>query len=95
MEGRRREGGRKAAAFLIEEFRRLKLEPLFDGQFVQEIPGRRARAGSRAATSGPSSAAADPKLRDEWVIVAAHYDHLGVATACSTPAPTTTPRAWP
>ena len=38
MEGRRGEGARKAAAFLIEEFRRLKLEPLFQGQFVQEIP---------------------------------------------------------
>ena len=38
MEGRRGEGGRKAAAFLIDEFRRLKLEPLFQGQFVQEIP---------------------------------------------------------
>ncbi len=38
MEGRRGEGARKAAAFLIDEFRRLKLEPLFQGQFVQEVP---------------------------------------------------------
>src|SRR5262245_20095652 len=34
LEGRRGEGGRKTAAYLIEEFRRLGLEPLFAGQFV-------------------------------------------------------------
>ena len=42
--GQARRGGRKAAAFLIEEFRRLKLEPLFQGQFVQEIPAAAAAA---------------------------------------------------
>ena len=78
MEGRRGEGARKAAAFLIDEFRRLKLEPLFQGQFVQEIPaaepgriqGRNVGAIFRGGRSRTS--------RDEWVIVSAHYDHLGV-----------------
>ena len=77
MEGRRGEGGRKAAAFLIEEFQRLKLEPLFNGQFVQEIPA--AEPGRiQGRNVGGILRGGDPKLRDEWVIVAAHYDHLGV-----------------
>src|SRR5208283_952178 len=45
MEGRRGEGARKAAAFLIDEFRRLELEPLFQGQFIQEIPAAAAEPG--------------------------------------------------
>src|SRR6516165_9036833 len=38
MEGRRGEGARKAAGFLIDEFRCLKLEPLLEGQYIQEVP---------------------------------------------------------
>src|SRR5271165_6279753 len=76
MEGRRGEGARKAAAFLIEEFQRLKLEPLFNGQFVQEIPA--AEPGRiQGRNVGCILRGSDPKLRDQWVIVAAHYDHLG------------------
>jgi hypothetical protein len=77
MEGRRGEGGRKAAAFLIEEFRRLNLEPLFAGQFVQEIPAADA-SRMQGRNVGAILRGGDAKHRDEWVIVAAHYDHLGV-----------------
>ena len=77
MEGRSGEGARKAAAYLIDQFRRLKLEPLFGDQFVQEIP-----AAEPARFQGRNVAAmlrgSDPTLRGEWVIVSAHYDHLGV-----------------
>jgi hypothetical protein len=77
MEGRSGEGARKAAAYLIDEFRRLKLEPLFGGQFVQEIPGTEpARIAGRNV--GAMLRGSDPALRDEWVIASAHYDHLGV-----------------
>jgi hypothetical protein len=77
MEGRRGEGGRKAAAYLIEEFRRFKLEPVFSGQFVQEIPT--AEPGKiQGRNVGAALRGSDPSLRDEWVIVAAHFDHLGV-----------------
>jgi hypothetical protein len=77
MEGRRGEGGRKAAAFLIDEFHRLKLEPLFGGQFVQEIPA--AEPGRiQGRNVGAILRGSDSNGRDEWVIVAAHYDHLGV-----------------
>jgi len=77
MEGRRGEGARKAAAFLIDEFRRLKLEPLFQGQFIQEVPA--AEPGRvQGRNVGAVLRGADPVLKDEWVIVSAHYDHLGV-----------------
>jgi Peptidase family M28 len=77
MQGRRGEGARKAAGFLIDEFRRLKLEPLFQGQFIQEVPsGEPGRVEGRNV--GAVLRGADPRLKDEWVIVSAHYDHLGV-----------------
>ncbi len=77
LEGRAGEGGRKAAELIEAEFRRLGLEPLFDGGYVQEIPptppvetiGRNVGAILRGG---------DPTLAARHVIVSAHYDHLGV-----------------
>jgi hypothetical protein len=77
MEGRRGEGARKAAAYLIDEFRRLKLKPLFGDQFVQEIPAAEP-ARLQGRNVGAMLRGSDPALREEWVIVSAHYDHLGV-----------------
>jgi hypothetical protein len=77
MEGRRGEGARKAAGFLVEEFRQLKLEPLFQGQYIQEIPA--AEPGRiQGRNVGGVLRGRDPKLRDQWVILSAHFDHLGV-----------------
>lgn len=39
-EGRRGAGGVKAGDYLIGQFRQLKLEPLFQGDFVQTVPGK-------------------------------------------------------
>ncbi|MDG3002965.1 M28 family metallopeptidase [Paludisphaera mucosa] len=77
LEGRRGEGARKAAGLIVEEFQRLKLEPLFQGQYVQEVPpappvevlGRNVGAVLRGS---------DPSLAERCVVVSAHYDHLGV-----------------
>jgi len=77
LEGRRGEGGRKAAGAIVEEFRRLGLEPLFDGQYVQEVP-----PAPPAETVGRNVGAilrgSDPNLVSRYVILSAHYDHLGV-----------------
>ena len=78
MEGRRGEGARKAASFLIDEFRRLKLEPLFQGQFIQEVPAANEPGRVQGRNVGAILRGTDPVLTDEWVIVSAHYDHLGV-----------------
>jgi hypothetical protein len=75
--GRRGEGGRKAADYLVDAFRKLGLEPLFDGGFTQEIPGR--EPGSVAGHNvGAKLVGSDPTLKDRWIIVSAHFDHLGV-----------------
>jgi hypothetical protein len=75
-QGRRGAGALKAAEYIVGRFRALGLEPLFDGQYVQTIPGQ---GGGPAIgrNVGAILRGADPKLRDEWVIVSAHFDHLG------------------
>src|SRR5205823_2349202 len=62
--GRRGEGGRKAAAHLVNAFRGLKLEPLFDGDFEQPIPGE-APGQDQGRNVGARLIGTDPKLRDE------------------------------
>ena len=92
--GRSGAGGEKTASYLIEQFRALKLEPLFDWRIRPADSRQRARHGPGTQRRGPLRGS-DPKLRDEWVIVAAHFDHLGVRRGSSTRAQTTMPRASP
>jgi len=75
--GRNGAGGNKAANYLADHFRRLRLEPLFEGSYFQSIPGK--DGGPPAGRNvGAVLRGSDPKLRDEWVIVSAHFDHLGM-----------------
>ena len=75
--GRRGEGGIKAAEYVEAAFRDLGLAPLFDDGYRQPIPGREPdRVLGRNV--GAKLVGSDPELRDEWIIVAAHFDHLGV-----------------
>jgi hypothetical protein len=76
-QGRRDEGGRKTAEHLVETFRTLKLEPLFDGKFTQDVPAD-ANGQNSGRNVGARLIGSDPALRDEWIIVSAHFDHLGV-----------------
>ncbi|MGO9466828.1 MAG: M20/M25/M40 family metallo-hydrolase [Isosphaeraceae bacterium] len=76
-EGRRGAGGVKAGDYLIGQFRQLKLEPLFQGDFVQTVPGKEPGT-TMGRNVGAMLRGSDPALRDQWVIVAAHFDHLGV-----------------
>jgi hypothetical protein len=75
--GRSGAGGEKTIAYLIEQFQELKLAPLFDKEYVQAIPGKE-RGTVQGRNVGALLGGADEKLRDEWIIVAAHFDHLGV-----------------
>lgn len=81
LRGRRGIGGQAAARYIEDHFRKLELLPLFDGEFQQKIPGP-ARDDGRKTIYGQNVGAwlpgSDPKLRDELVIVSAHYDHLGM-----------------
>ncbi len=76
MLGRNGAGGKKAAEYLTDQFQRIGLEPLFKGSFYQDVPGR--EGGFRPGRNvGGILRGSDPKLRDEWIILSAHYDHLG------------------
>jgi hypothetical protein len=75
--GRSGAGGEKTVSYLIEQFRGLKLVPLFDDRYVQPIAGN--EPGTiQGRNVGALLRGSDARLRDEWVIVAAHFDHLGV-----------------
>jgi Peptidase family M28/Tetracycline resistance leader peptide len=75
--GRSGAGGEKTAEYLINQFKELKLEPLFEGSYRQLIPGEKPDTFI-GRNIGAMVRGSDPSLRDEWVIVAAHYDHLGI-----------------
>jgi len=67
----------KSRDYLVNEFKRLGLEPLFGGSYFQDIPDR--EPGFLVGRNvGAKLVGSDPRLKDEWVIVAAHFDHLGV-----------------
>jgi Peptidase family M28 len=67
----------KSVSYLIEQFRGLGLSPLFEGDYIQPIPGKEAGT-TQGRNVGAILRGSDAKLRDEFVIVAAHFDHLGV-----------------
>ncbi len=83
MEGRgTARGKRLAREYLIRQYQELGLKPLFpDGGFLQQIPGKTADDGRptvRGINVGAWLPGSDAELRDEFIIVSAHYDHLGI-----------------
>lgn len=80
--GRRGPGAARASRHIEEAFRRLGLEPAFGDSFFQAIPSLVTRDdGEPPAFLGRNVAAvlpgSDPELRNEWIILSAHFDHLG------------------
>lgn len=83
LEGRGALRGKKLATdYIRRRFEELQLEPLFgETGYFQEIPGGKAKDGRSTVAGrniGASLPGSDPALRDEIVIVSAHYDHLGI-----------------
>ena len=74
--GRRDEGAVKARDYLVDEFRRLKLAPLFGESFRQDVTGGNPRR-ILGVNVGAKLAATDPNA-DEWIILGVHFDHLGM-----------------
>lgn len=67
-------GGHAASAYLIQQLRQQNVEPAAaEQQFVQEFSG-----GMRNILA--SVPGRDARLRDEVVIVCAHFDHVGFGT---------------
>jgi aminopeptidase YwaD len=85
LEGRRSgtPGADKAANYISSEFRRLKLTSLTDKSYLQQFSfSERAIDTTRTGRTSAENVLAmipgtDPKLKDEVIVVGAHYDHLG------------------
>lgn len=80
--GRKGPGAARASRHLEAAFKKLGLQPAFGKSYFQPIPSYLAEnEGSKDSFLGRNVAAvlpgSDPKLADEWIILAAHYDHLG------------------
>ena len=76
------DGERCAGDFIASEFTRLKLRPAGEnGTFFQTVPLASVLNPHAAGGTGRNVIAAldgaDPVLRREWVVLGAHYDHLG------------------
>jgi hypothetical protein len=80
--GRKGPGAARAGRHVAAAFERLKLAPLFGDSYFQPIPwlvrgsGEEGRGfvGHNVGAVLPGS---DPALKDEWVLLSAHLDHLG------------------
>ncbi len=79
--GRRGPGGARAARYVADAFGRLGLEPAFGGSYFQDIPSLLHEGTRQASVVGRNVAAvlpgSDPVLKDEWILLSAHFDHLG------------------
>lgn len=79
--GRRGPGAARTAHHLVAAFERLGLKPAFGDSYYQDIPSLLNDGGGKAGIIGRNVGAllpgSDPKLKDEWIILSAHYDHLG------------------
>lgn len=81
--GRRGVGASRASRHIADAFAKLKLQPAFAGSYFQSIPylladdpnGTDSFLGRNVAAVLPGS---DPALKDEWIVLSAHFDHLGV-----------------
>jgi Peptidase family M28 len=80
--GRKGDGGTRAAEHIAGMFAKLKLKPAFGESFFQPIPWLLTTPRADGSTIAGRNVGAyipgsDPALADEWIILAAHYDHLG------------------
>jgi Peptidase family M28 len=80
--GRAGPGAARTARHLAEAYKRLRLQPAFGDSYFQPIPQVLAEDKKRKDSFCGRNVAAvlpgtDPKLKDEWIILSAHFDHLG------------------
>lgn len=75
-----------AAEYIASEFRRAGLEPVGDDGYFQTAEINLPARGGVPPTEGPSRVrnvigllrGSDPVLKDTYILVTAHYDHLGI-----------------
>lgn len=74
--GRRGPGAQLARDYLVAEFQKMHLRPLFGDSFRQEVTGGDP-SDSLGVNVGAKLTATDPQFAGEWVVIGTHYDHLG------------------
>lgn len=81
MKGRSGDEAIRAGEYLKDHFEKLGLKPLFEESFFQPIPGTEREDGTFPTVGrnvGAWLPGSDPDLAGEFIIVSAHYDHLGM-----------------
>ncbi len=69
-----------AGEYIASQFRRLGLEPAGDAEFFQTVVVKPEDADSAKSRNVVGILrGSDPALRDTYVILSAHYDHIGLA----------------
>jgi hypothetical protein len=81
--GRRGPDAFRAAQYIVARFRELKLKPLFpEERFDQRIPADSNTEKDSQHIVGVNVGAwiegSDPVLKDEYIVIGVHHDHLGV-----------------
>ncbi len=69
------EDAAKAAAYIVRQFEEIGVEPFFEGGFYQPFEKYGTTTYKNIVGIIPGN---DPVLKDEYIIIGAHYDHLGV-----------------
>ena len=80
--GRRGAGAARTARYIEAAFRNLGLKPAFGASYTQPIPSLLQSSSDKGASFlghnvGALLPGSDPELSKEWVVLNAHYDHLG------------------
>lgn len=80
LAGRRGDGGFQAGEYVALKLKEAGAEPLFDGDYFQPIPGAALPNGEIPIIGrnvGAVIRGSDPRLQHEYILIGAHYDHLG------------------
>ncbi|MCH7414565.1 M20/M25/M40 family metallo-hydrolase [Belliella sp. R4-6] len=71
------EGRLKAISYIENEMRQMGLMPVFEDDFIQEFLYRSELINVDGKNIVGMIPGTDPVLKDEYIVVGAHYDHLG------------------
>ncbi|MBR4390596.1 MAG: M20/M25/M40 family metallo-hydrolase [Bacteroidales bacterium] len=69
------EDAAKAAAYIVGQFEEIGVQPFFEGGWYQTFE-KNSKTYKNVVGIIPGN---DPVLKDEYIIIGAHYDHLGVS----------------
>ncbi|WP_197440908.1 M28 family peptidase [Thalassoglobus neptunius] len=71
----------ESADYIIARFEEFGIRPLFEDGFIQAVPDFNDKSAEpiiMGRNIGGFVEGTDPDLKKEWIVVNAHYDHLGV-----------------